>query len=279
MSKVIHREILIHEWQSNGFGLTDSQRKFIFGKSFWITGAGTGYGQAIAIALSLLGAKVFLSGRRLDKLKETVDQVYAFRSTVSNAITIPCDITRADSIIAAIGIIEQHVESLDGVIHCAALPQPACGKWPLMEMSYGQWNLLLTTNVTGAWLILKHALPLLLKSNSQRVIFFTSEAGWADTCGVGAYNVSKAALNNLAMSFSAEIAACYPDKDFQLNVLVPGEAKTEMNQGSDISPYGIIHMTLLLLAQKENGPNGKFFHKDGRHLSFAYANKFDESLI
>lgn len=115
--------------------------------------------------------------------------------------------------------------------------------------------------------------------NAVRVIFVTSEAGWAFTPGAGSYNMTKAALNNLSASMAAEYAESFPDIDIQMNALVPGEARTEMNQGSPYSPYTVVSMTLILLSHPKGGPNGRFFYRDGRHLQFAYAPQYEKLLI
>ena len=92
-----------------------------------------------------------------------------------------------------------------------------------------------------------------------RAVFFTSEAGWAFTPGFGPYNVSKRPRsNNLGASLAAEVAARHPGADVQVNVLNPGEARTEMNQGSSVSPYSVVSMTLALLSHPPGGPNGCF---------------------
>lgn len=267
-----------HNWQEHFFGLSKQQRTYLKNRSFWVTGAGTGYGQAISVVLSLLGATVFLSGRRREKLSETIAQVSSLGGNTERIFSIPCNIIDAQSVQDAVLSIQDRASSLFGLIHGAALSQPACGQWPLMDMPCEKWKALFDTNVMGAWLVTKHALPLMLKGEAQRIVYLTSEAGWADTNGFGPYNISKAALNNLGMSFSAEVLSRYPEKDFQLNVLIPGEARTEMNQGSDISPYSLVHMLLTLLLQPINGPQGKFFHKDGRHFPFAYADAYNNSL-
>ena len=111
------------------------------------------------------------------------------------------------------------------------------------------------------------------------MVFLTSEAGWASTPGFGAYNVTKSALNTLGASFAAECAARHPAADMQINVLVPGEARTEMNQGSTDSPYAIACMTLTLLSHPAGGPNGCFFHRDGRHLSFGHRGPYERTLV
>ena len=68
-------------------------------------------------------------------------------------------------------------------------------------------------------------------------------------------------------------------KDIQINVLVPGEARTEMNQGSTESPYAVVSMVLVLLSHPPGGPNGHFFNRDGRHLAFAYTQEYSQPLL
>lgn len=142
-----------------------------------------------------------------------------------------------------------------------------------------QWNALLATNVTGQWLVSKAALPLLARAQALRIVFMTSEAGWAATPGFGPYNVGKSALNSLGASFAAECAARYPQRDVQVNVLIPGEAHTEMNAASAESPYSVVCMALLLLSHPAGGPNGCFFHRDGRHFEFGHARAFPRPLL
>src|SRR5215467_11840814 len=64
-------------WRQPRFGLSPWRWAELAGKSFWIIGAGTGFGQAIAMAIATAGARVFLSGRRVAKLGETIDMARA----------------------------------------------------------------------------------------------------------------------------------------------------------------------------------------------------------
>lgn len=64
-----------------------------------------------------------------------------------------------------------------------------------------------------------------------------------------------------------------------MNVLVPGEARTEMNQMSSDSPVTVVPMTLALLFHPPGGPKGRFFHRDGRHSSFCYALPYEASVL
>jgi len=266
-------------WRQHRFGLPETRWAALAGKTFWITGAGTGYGRALTIALAAAGARVLVSGRRAEKLAETMDAAARLSIATDRILPHPCDITRPEEVAAAAASFDARGIVLSGVVNNAALPLRPRGTQALLAIEPEEWQSLLATNVTGAWLVTRAAMPSMTRSASIRALFVTSEAGWASTAGMGPYNVSKAALNSLGMSFAEECAAAYPNADVQINVLVPGEARTEMNQGSKISPFAIVPMGLALLSHPRGGPNGCFFHRDGRHLSFAYAAAYQRSLF
>lgn len=259
------------DWKTHRFGLPESRWRALQDVQCWVTGAGTGFGRAISVALGLAGATVFLTGRRLAKLEETRQDAISWGADASRLHALPADIrdsTAIDDIKHEIG---RQKKSLNGLVHCAALPQRPSAA-PLRDMNESDWHELMDTNVTASWLTTRAALSLM--NRSGRAVLFTSEAGWTSTSGFGPYNISKAALNNLGMSIAAEAEGT----DLQINVLNPGEAHTEMNRGSQDSPYEAVCMTLLLLSHPPGGPNGHFFHRDGRHLSFCSAAPFPRTL-
>jgi NAD(P)-dependent dehydrogenase (short-subunit alcohol dehydrogenase family) len=274
----IRQDLDPEDWPMHRFGLSEGRWGLLDGKSFWITGAGTGYGQAIAFALAAAGGRVFLSGRRAEKLTETRAEIARLGIDAEQCHAVPCDVTDTDSVESAAGTIRESGEALYGLVHCAALPQGGGFPFPLMDMPEDKWAAMLATNLTSALRVSRAALSLTTKDSALRMIFLTSEAGWADTPGFGPYNTTKAGLNSFAMSLAAETAARLPQRDAQINALDPGEARTEMNQGSTNSPFAAVPMALLLLSHPKGGPNGKFFHRDGRHLEFAHAIAHDESL-
>lgn len=269
-------------WSDHHFGLPPDRRQALAGHGFWVIGAGTGFGQATAVALALTGARVFLTGRRRERLEETAARAAACgadpalcRVVVADA----CDeaaVRRAAEEIAAVCAAER--TPFRGLVHCAAAPPPPAGPGPLRDLDPARWDALMRVNLTAPWLTTRTATPLMTAQGGARVVLFTSEAGWASTPTVGPYNVSKAALNSLGASLAAEFAALQPDDDIQINVLIPGEARSEMNQGSTESPFTAACMTLLLLSHPPGGPNGRFFHRDGRHFAFAYAFPWHRSL-
>lgn len=268
-----------HSWRDHHFGLSQFRWDRLKGCAFWVTGAGTGYGRAIALALAAAEAQVFLTGRREEKLRETLDEGASLGIKVDHCIPVVADISIESDLARAVKVISQHVPHLHGLVNSAALPQPEVGPYPLADQSLASWSALFTTNVTAQWLTSRAALPLMANGNSIRVVFMSSEAGWASTPGFGPYNVSKSAVNTLGASLAAECSAHFPDHDVQVNVLVPGEARTEMNCGSTESPYSVVSMTLTLLSHPPGGPNGCFFHRDGRHLTFGYSSSCMKNLL
>jgi len=262
-----------------GFGLPPERRASFAGRLYWITGAGTGYGRSIAWALAACGARVALSGRRSEKLRETAEMAARFGIAARSFLILPADICDAESVQAAAGEIQRSAGRLDGLIASAALPQPPLGPAPLATASPEQWAVLMRTNAFGAWTACRAALPLLRGSDRPRILLLSSEAGWAATPGFGLYDISKAALNSLGYNLAHECAALEPERDWQINTLIPAEARTEMNRGSDLDPAMILPMTLALLGHPPGGPNGHFFHRDGRHFSFAYSAAYDRPLL
>ena len=244
-----------------------------------MTGAGTGFGAAIATALAAAGGYPILTGRQRRKLDDAREAMHTFGADPDAAMVLPCDVRDEMQLASATSEIARRFETLFGLVICAALPQVGPTPWPLADSSLESWQAMLNTNVTAPWLTARAALPLMLGEGRARVVLLTSEAGWAATPGFGPYNISKAALNSLGASLAAEIAARSPAADIQINVLNPGEARSEMNQGSTVSPYTAVAMTLALLSHPSGGPNGCFFTRDGRHLEFAYAKAWAKPLL
>jgi NAD(P)-dependent dehydrogenase (short-subunit alcohol dehydrogenase family) len=268
-----------HAWSVHRFGLPPHRWNALAGQAIWVTGAGSGFGAAIATILAAAGGRPILSGRRREKLEDARMAMRDLGVDPEYASIIPCDVRDEVELARAAGEIAGRFGYLSGLVVCAALPQPRPTPWPFADLHRESWQSLFDTNLTAPWLTTRAALPLMLSAGRVRVLLLTSEAGWADTPGFGPYNVSKAALNSLGASLAAETAASHPAADIQINVLNPGEAKSEMNQGSTVSPYAAVAATLALLSHPSGGPNGRFFARDGRHLEFAYSKAWGKPLL
>ena len=265
-------------FQKHRFGLPYQNRwETLKDKVFLVTGAGTGYGRAISVSLAAAGASVYMVGRRIEKLVESINEAALYGINTDNMYPFDADMTKEEDIKKIVFQITQKSDRLDGMIGCSAL-SPAHQNG-FEHSSSEQWDKILFVNVKSHWLILQEAFPLMQKSGFAKSIWFSSGAGWAFTPGIGLYNLSKATLNAACGSMAAEYAQNHPAIDIQFNILDPWEAKTEMNTESPHSPYTVCAMTLALLSHGEDGPNGRYFHRDGRHLGFLEANPYEKSLF
>lgn len=266
------------DYARHRYGLSPRRWEALRGRDFWVTGAGTGYGRCIAVALASAGARVFLTGRTEHKLHDSLAEMKALGISPEHCHILPADITSEQQILDACGKVQAACASLYGLVHCAALPPQADLECPFQDGALDDWNRIMATNVTGPWLLTRSIFPHMQIGGQARILLFSSGAGWAFTPGFGPYNVSKAALNSLGASLAAELEHTHPDIDIQCNVLDPGEARTEMNTSATDSPYRVVSMALTLLSHPPGGPNGMFFHRDGRHLESGVSGVYPRSL-
>ena len=275
----VMEDVLPWRWREHLYGLAPRRWKNLEGKGFWITGAGTGYGRALSVALASAGARVFLTGRRLEKLKETLEEMRSFDVPTEDSYIIPADVTDVMDVTKASNEIKRLSPSLYGLINNAAIPVRGELARPLEGESIESWERMMSVNVTAPWFLTRTVFPHMRKGGEARVLFMTSEAGWANTYGFGPYNISKAALNSVCASMAEEYAKSFPDVDIQMNALIPGEARTEMNTTSNTSPYCAVSMALILLSHPKGGPNGRFFFRDGSPIGFCYSLPYDSPLM
>ena len=81
-------------------------------KVVWITGGGSGLGKALAVQFARQGAKVAVSGRRVDKLKETIQEI---EKENAEAIAIQCDVSKEEDIVKAVSQAVENFGKLDVV--------------------------------------------------------------------------------------------------------------------------------------------------------------------
>lgn len=190
-----------------------------------VVGASSGLGRCIGVGLAQRGARVALLARRRDRLEDAVAESGAA------AVAIECDVTIAGSCHAAIEDAAAALGGIDGVVYT-----PAIG--PLMRLADTDaetWRRVFDTNVIGATSITSAALPY-LRSAAGTAVYLSSVSAsltppWP---GLGAYAVSKAALDKLVEAWRAE----HPDVGFTRIVVGDcvggeGDAATEFANGWD----------------------------------------------
>ncbi|QUD87461.1 SDR family oxidoreductase [Phenylobacterium montanum] len=125
-----------------------------------VTGAGSGIGRAVALALAREGWSVALAGRRLGALEETA----ALAGPVARILAVAADVSDPDQVAAMFGRIEAEFGRLDLLFNNAGTGAPPV---PLEELSFDQWRRVVDVNLTGAFLCLQAAFRL-MKAQAPR---------------------------------------------------------------------------------------------------------------
>ena len=118
-----------------------------------VTGAGSGIGRAVSLALSAAGFSVVLAGRRGVELEKTAAQG-------KNMLPVPTDVTNPESVKALFS----RLERLDLLFNNAGMGAPAV---PMDELTFEQWTAVVNVNLTGAFLCAQHAMRL-MKTQTPR---------------------------------------------------------------------------------------------------------------
>jgi NAD(P)-dependent dehydrogenase (short-subunit alcohol dehydrogenase family) len=186
-------------------------------KTAIITGAGRGIGLAIARRFAQEGAAVVLN----DINAENADRAAAEVSKGDlAAVCVPGDV--GDASVAA-SIVDRAMEAFDGVdilVNNAGVSKVV----PFLETSEGLWNATLRTNLTGAFLMCKAVIPVMLEKGEGVIINIGSVAGKQGTDSYAAYCASKAGLIGLTQSLAREFAG----RQIRVNAICPGIVPTPM---------------------------------------------------
>lgn len=188
------------------------------GKTVWITGGGSGLGREMAFEFARRKAKVVVSGRRLERLQETVAEIERLGGS---AHAIACDVTQEESIREAVAEIIEHYGQLDVAVANAGFS--VAGR--IEKLNADDWRRQLDTNVTGLALTAKHSLPALRETNG-RLVLIGSVAGVVAAPGVGAYHASKYAVRAIGQVLAMELEG----SGVSCTTIQPGFVRSEIAQ-------------------------------------------------
>lgn len=191
------------------------------GRVALVTGASRGIGAATAQALAAAGAHVVITARTAAEL-ETIEE--AIHQTGGTATIAPLDLTQNDAIAKLAQALGERWDALDILVLNAGMLGTL---GPVAQIDMKEFAKLLTLNVTAQVALLAAFDPMLKRSTHGRVIGITSSVGAVPRAYWGAYGASKAALENLLLSYAAEVGNISKTR---VAVIDPGATRTRMRE-------------------------------------------------
>jgi len=165
-----------------------------------ITGAGTGIGKAVALALMKEGYAAVLAGRRKDKLEETASEG---KSTGAKSLVVPTDVGDQPAIKALFVKTKETFGRLDVLFNNAGIGAPAV---PLEDLPYETWKQVVDVNLTGMFLCTQEAIKIMKAQDPRggRIINNGSISAHAPRPRSVAYTATKHAVTGLTKSTSLD---------------------------------------------------------------------------
>jgi NAD(P)-dependent dehydrogenase (short-subunit alcohol dehydrogenase family) len=180
-----------------------------------LTGAGGGIGAALASRFLLNSDTVIAT----DSSAESLRLLEKRNAGGGQLATIVADVTVESEVVAVMGLARERAERIDVLINCA-------GYFPIqpfLEISVETWRRVLDINLTGVFLTIRHALPLMKGRGWGRIINFGSGTFFKGTPFQSHYIAAKAGVIGLSRSLATELGA----ENITVNVVTPGLTETE----------------------------------------------------
>ena len=185
-----------------------------------VTGASSGLGRHFALTLAKAGAKVAPAARRRDRIERVADEIAMIGG---DAFPVVLDVTGTDSVTAALDVVERELGPVSILVNNAGV---AIDK-PLLETGDADWDLVLDTNLKGAWLMARETARQMIRvDRGGRIVNISSILGVTATQRVHGYAASKAALIHLTRTLAVELAR----HRILVNAIAPGYVETDLNR-------------------------------------------------
>jgi 3-oxoacyl-[acyl-carrier protein] reductase len=187
------------------------------GKTALVTGASQGIGRACALALAKKGARLALAARNEEKLEAVAAEIAA---AGGEAKIFVMDVADEASIQSAAKAAIAHFERIDILVNNAGITRDTL----LLRMKRADWDAVITTNLTGAFLLTQAVLNPMLRARWGRIINISSVVGRVGQAGQANYAASKAGLIGFTQSMARELAS----RTITVNAVAPGYIETAM---------------------------------------------------
>ncbi len=193
----------------------------IAGDAALVTGGGSGIGLGCAARFAAEGAHVTICGRSEERLAGAAEQIRAVAAEGATVASIACDVTDESQVAAAVAKACEPTGGLDIVVTSAGGSLTA---GPLHLVDVDLWRQTVDLNLTGTFLTLKHAAPVMVRGGGGSFIAISSIAGSLSHRWFGAYGPSKAGIEQLVAMAADELGA----SNVRVNAIAPGIVDTEL---------------------------------------------------
>jgi 3-oxoacyl-[acyl-carrier protein] reductase len=187
------------------------------GRVALVTGASQGIGHACALALAREGASIAVAARNHEKLEALVAEIASARG---NAAAFVMDVADEEQVKAGTKAALAHFGKIDILVNNAGITRDQL----VMRMKRADWDAVLNTNLTSAYLCIQQVIGSMLKQRWGRIINVSSVFGQMGQAGQANYAASKAGLIGLTMAMAREVAS----RNITCNAVAPGFIETSM---------------------------------------------------
>ena len=189
-------------------------------KTALVTGASRGIGKACAQALASAGYRVVLAARSLAKLEETAAII---RTQGGESFVVEMDLASHESISAGVSKAAKEFGRIDILVNNAGVTKDGLA----VRMKQADWEMVLTTNLSGAFYTAQQVLSGMMRERWGRIINISSIVGETGNSGQANYVASKAGLIGLTKSLAQEVGS----RNITVNAVAPGYIETDMTHG------------------------------------------------
>lgn len=187
------------------------------GRVALVTGASQGIGRTCALRLAKDGASVAVAARNQDKLNELVAEI---KAAGGNAAAFALDVADDEQVKSVARAVMGQFGKIDILVNNAGITRDQL----VMRMKRTDWDAVLQTNLTSAYLCIQQVIGSMLKQRWGRIINITSVFGQIGQAGQANYAASKAGLIGLTMAIAREVGS----RNITCNAVAPGFIETAM---------------------------------------------------
>ena len=201
--------------------MTDYSNNSLSGKVALVTGGSRGIGRSICLALAKAGAYVFVNySSSPDAADETVRLCKESANNPENSEALKFSVSDRAAVESAISVIKEKKGKLDILVNNAGLSRDGLA----LRFKDEDWAITIDTNLTGAFLVTRAALKMIMKSSAGRIVNISSVVADMGNAGQIAYVSSKAGLNGMTKSLALEVAS----RNVTVNAVAPGFIVSDM---------------------------------------------------